>query len=410
MSRQDRKCNYRTRTKSAFATRSGMALLVCLTLAACYRRPAELDQWLAKGSQEQPSSETRTEAEQPKKQARSEPTAQRPTTKKSVGRPKKASKSSATNEPDRSVASKGSTARKKRRRIPRIILRKRRSERPAIASTSGAERPAAEAENPAGAEQSQPGSDDGEPAQGGDEPATEAAPADWKSYIAVDELNQEIKFLLEQIELKIRTRKDFDRYFREVEGDAAVLGILAVVLQEHPDSDRKTRRMARTLAELSMDLALAASERSAENYDEAKTVYEDAVALVAGQRPGESGDPVTWEDVASLGDLMARIDTGFKRIRGGVNTPTFDKDNYLFAHEARLLAILSRVSSFYRSNEPTYVKYAREMEQWALRAAEASEKKDRDLARKAVSQLNRVCNQCHRAFRLERGTGNSLDF
>ncbi len=386
--------------------------LVCLMLAACYRRPPELDRMLARG--ETNSSQQRDTG------AGATGTAHARESKRPKARP---AKSASSDRPGRGGSkTAGATKRsgsdaaakpaKRRRKIPRIILRRHRqptSPEPTPQLPGDADRAATEPVASAGESVQRNGTEKG------DVPAEEAADGreqtvDWKDYISVEELRQELQFLLEQVELKLRTRKDFDRYFRELEGDAAVLGILAVILQEHPDADRKLRRVARTLAELAMDLQLAASERSAENYEEAKMAYEEAAALLSGQSSGEAGEPVTWEDVASLGDLMARIETGFKRIRGGVNTPTFDKDNYLFAHEAKLLAILSRVSSFYRSNEPTYVKYARDMEQWALKAAEASRRKDRDQARKAVSQLNRICNQCHRAFRLERGTGNSLDF
>lgn len=215
--------------------------------------------------------------------------------------------------------------------------------------------------------------------------------------------------MLEQMETKTQTRRDFDRYFRDLQGDAAVLGVLGVILQQHPDAG-KLRRVGATIAEASIDLAIATEERSAAAYEETKKAVQRARQALDSGNVSADVEPVEWEDVADLTALMHRMDTAYRRVRGGVNSPTFQKDAYELAHEARILAILAKVSSHYRDNEPGYVRFAGMLENAALTAAQASLEKNVDKARKAVSDIGRICNECHRAYRLERATGNTLDF
>ncbi|GEM_PF-3548036 len=389
-------------------TRIALCLVLLGVLTSCYDRPPEVEQALVQAER------ARTPKRVQGRQARSAPREAEKVAKKPPTPPSKAASA-----PQQDVEP------------PEAASPHRSDQETNGTATENRTEPPQEATPEAEGEQTQPGQEEGPTlvadadadsteredapeASESEGPADEMSPepshkVDWASYITVDELRQEIEFMLNQMATKIATRRDFDRYYKELQGDASVLGVLGIILQEHPDAG-KLRRVGAAVAEASIDLAIATEERSAASYAETKEVLDRVRAALTKGSASADVEPVEWEDVADLVALMTRMDVAYRRLRGVVNSPTFTKDAYEVAHEAKLLAILAKVSSYYRDNEPGYVRYAGMLEQAALQAAQASLGKNVDQARKSVSEIGRVCNECHRAFRLERATGNTLDF
>ena len=220
------------------------------------------------------------------------------------------------------------------------------------------------------------------------------------SFAPAEDILSQVDYYTDRLATAVADKDGYTKSKQKrVAKDGNTLSVLLLALGMH-DQDHRLKASAAVLLPLAQRLA-----ESSGDYDTAKPAY-DALAEVL--QNGASGGPtLTWQKVASLGQLMKQVPTINNRLRRSLRESRFEKDTAKSAGYAAALAVIAQaaMADTHEVKNPAdtdkWYQYCAEMRDAAGAINAAIRKKDFEAATIAGKQLKGLCKQCHDVFREE---------
>lgn len=225
----------------------------------------------------------------------------------------------------------------------------------------------------------------------------------WEELVAVDDLVADLTTTADTIAQNLKTQRDFDRFLKEIKSHGHLIAVYAAILNEHADADG-WRPASGTLQSHAIEIAKAAESKGFKSYKSAQTAHKALKeAIKAGPKKGTAGDARTtdWTTIASLADVMKRVDASYKKIRGASNAAALAKGAKEITHDAAILAALSEVAPKYKADDKVFAELSIAMRIAAVDATNAAKDVNFDAAQAATTAINDACNKCHAKYRLD---------
>lgn len=231
--------------------------------------------------------------------------------------------------------------------------------------------------------------------------ASSAAGADWGKVISAAILDNEVKFLRNELTQKLQSVGKYNASTFEIPVHGATLSVMAGIATAHP-GDISWKDKAKYVRDLGLKIAEAAEGPGRKNYDATLAPFEQVVALLNGNEPAgleDAEDSVPFADVAERIDIMKRMEQAFKWLKTNVNSEQALKDEQeKVLHEAAVLAALTQAiaaKDYYKNDPETYDGFAEMMVNASLKAGEAAQNGRFDEFSQSLDQIQKSCNECH---------------
>jgi len=225
------------------------------------------------------------------------------------------------------------------------------------------------------------------------------APPQASSYAPAADLIAQVTYYIGRLDEALAKKEDYaGANESRTKKDAHTLTALAQVLSLH-DQDHQLKASAPALFAASRTLA-----KSSANYDEAVKALAAVKAAAAGS--AAAAEPVKWEKVASMGQLMKQVELMNTVLKRGVNDPRrFKRSAKESAEQAAAMAAIAQVVLF----DTHEVKDPAKLPEWyalcgqwrdaagEVRAAAAAG--DQMKASAGLEKMMQSCEKCHEVFR-----------
>lgn len=225
------------------------------------------------------------------------------------------------------------------------------------------------------------------------------APPKVSTYAPASDLVEQSAYYLKRLEATVAKESLKENEQKRMERDAHTLTVLLLALGMH-DEDNRLKAPAPELIPLAQKLA-----ESTEDLPAARKALEQlTAAMEANSSPVKS---LTWERVASLGPLMEQVPNINNRLRRSLRKSKFEKDKDKSAGYSAALAVIAQASipDLEAVKDPNqtgeWYKHCIEMRDSSGEINEAVHAQDYERAAKAMKRLQKSCDDCHEAFRIE---------
>jgi hypothetical protein len=231
---------------------------------------------------------------------------------------------------------------------------------------------------------------------------TAAAPTPPKvsDFAPVEDVLGQVDYYLNRLEAALADEADYSQGIKNrVKKDSNTLVVLLLVIGLH-DQDSKLRAVAPTLLPLTQKLAA-----SAEDYSQAKPAFDELHAIT--EQGATGGQPLKWEKVAELGQLMKQVPTINNRLKRSLRERSFEKDAAKSAGYAAALAAIAQASmaDTHEVKNPDdtqkWYDFCTTMRDAAGQINSAVHRQDFDAATAAMERMQTNCDDCHAVFREE---------
>lgn len=226
----------------------------------------------------------------------------------------------------------------------------------------------------------------------------------WDDLIAGEELEAEIKSLVNAINANIRSAGAYrSRGYKKVRSDLTtatiMFGVIANYKGEVRWKDRATG-MRNNLAQA------AADSKTSDQYNNVKVRFQSLEDLVRGSQidVAEGKPDVSWATIADIDEIMKRLELAQKdRLKPNLGSEEDFKGNLeVILHEASIIAVLAQViqdKGYDAAGEDDYLGWAKVMQKHAVDIVDACKQSQYQAASTAISQLTKSCSDCHGAYR-----------
>jgi hypothetical protein len=235
--------------------------------------------------------------------------------------------------------------------------------------------------------------------QGGEGPA-------WSTLIGAEVVEDEIKAQQIQLGEVVQNASKFKGgQYQRARRQFSMLATLFAIDAQY-DQKMRWQREAAGMRDLLGRAGFNCKVGTDASYHEARARWEDLQNLVRGNPPSlPAAEPdSSWAQVADRAPLMKRLEQAQQQglTPWTASAGEFSRHADQLSHEAQLIAALAEVigrDGYEFSDDETYRQYAHEMQAEAQAARDAVEQKNYELARQAVTGINKACVNCHEGFR-----------
>lgn len=226
----------------------------------------------------------------------------------------------------------------------------------------------------------------------------------WDDLIAGEELETEVKALVNSINANIRSAGAYrSRGYKKVRSDLTTATILFGVIAQYKGEVRWKDRAAG----MRNNLAKAAEDaKTSDQYDGVKIRFQSLEDLVRGSQidVAEAPAEVSFGTLIELGEVMKRLEMAQKdRLKPNLGSEDSFKSNIeVVLHEASMIAMLAHViqdKGFDGAAAEDYLGWAKTMEKSAIDIIDACKQGQYQAASKAIGQVTKACSDCHGAYR-----------
>ncbi len=216
-------------------------------------------------------------------------------------------------------------------------------------------------------------------------------------YAPANELMEQLQDMVKKLDADLTEKESYaEEHEARVMMNANTVAAIALVLGMH-DQDNPVKKKAAKVIGAAQDLA--------SNSDEFDGAQKSLIALKATIESDEKSDPVKWESVADIIELMKQVPIANNNLRRGVTNRRFERAKARTAAYASGLAALAQASlhdDTYCGDEEDFAKwkkYCAEMRDGASQTREAVLRGDQDAAKRALEIVAKTCDKCHEDFR-----------
>lgn len=244
------------------------------------------------------------------------------------------------------------------------------------------------------------------PMSSGNVPATppSSSARDWRDILPMAQLVEEVKLLRTRLGENLNTVATYNKSFKAIANDAAVLAALAAVVTEHPEAvSWKTR--APDIRDVAREIVGDSTGTGREKFVKCRDALDRLFTLLDGGTPPAQPAPATLPlaEVAQVADLMQRIESSFTSLKANVRAPgDFKNDGAKIDRETRLLLALGTLiadSSYDSADQLTYQQQASKLATGLREALTAARSNDVDAYQSALGRVQTSCAECHREYR-----------
>jgi cytochrome c556 len=213
----------------------------------------------------------------------------------------------------------------------------------------------------------------------------------------ISELAAEAETKIAAIEAGLASADSYSQGKKAISGDAGVLAVLAQAVAEHDGS----AAWKKTAADV-RDAAIALS--NSKSFEEAKKSLADVKAAQGGKSSGAKAD-ADWAKIAKLSAVMTEVNRRHGKLRRATKKAPADAGEA--TRDASVLAVLAvvaqadthEVKSGKAADVAKWQQYAKDMQVYSTKAADALRKKDDAGFKETFTTLNKSCTDCHKDFR-----------
>ncbi len=229
--------------------------------------------------------------------------------------------------------------------------------------------------------------------------ANPPAPPKVSSYAPAKDIIGQVEYYQKRLAAAVSKDELKTNEQKRMAKDAHTLTVLLLAIGMH-DEDNPLKASAPKLLPLSQKLAALTKDQAA-----AKVAFEELSAAIRSKATG--GAPLKWEKVASLHDLMEQVPNINNRLRSSLRKRKFEKDQEKSAGYSAALAVIAQASMAdleavtEPGQEADWYKYCIEMRDSSGEINKAIHAQEYDAATKAMKRLQKSCDDCHEAFRVE---------
>ena len=237
------------------------------------------------------------------------------------------------------------------------------------------------------------------------ERAAEATPADWAAILPLEALQNEVASVRNGLNERLLTVGSYNAAFEQVSNDGWLMSALATIAYEHPASF-SWKDKALLARDAAVGVAMAATARGRQNFNDAELANEQLVAILNNNVPPGLPEPdpaASREETADRASLMNRMQSAADRLKEYVADAAALQTNAPAAsQEARVLAALAKFAAHqdYGSTEnDDYQAASAELVSAGTEMAEAAAAEDATRFKSAFDRVGIACNQCHEKYR-----------
>lgn len=241
-------------------------------------------------------------------------------------------------------------------------------------------------------------------------PMATAGAANWGEIIPMPVLVEEIKLLRTQLTGNLQTVATYNKSFKSVSLDSAILAALAGIVEVHPEA-LNWKDKAHFVRDLASEISSNASGTGRDAFTKSKEPFDKlTIILDGGKAPEmESKAGAPFGDNIYVADMMKRIEHSFTGLKSNFNTPArLKEDPNLIERELRLLTALGTMmkdKSYDSAEEEGYQKLANQFVAGTNDALLAAKSGDLEGYQAALNKAQTSCAECHQQYR---GSGSSF--
>ncbi|QDU15174.1 hypothetical protein CA11_29940 [Gimesia maris] len=238
-----------------------------------------------------------------------------------------------------------------------------------------------------------------------DTPAAASGGADWKTIIPMPVLDSLVKDIRNRLTKNMQSVGTYNTTYLELPTFTSTLATLAGIASEHPD-EIGWKKNAKYLRDLSAGISSKQLMRGAKSYREIQIPYEQMIVIMNGSLPAgvpDSKDKIPFSDVASMGDLMKRIDIASKWLKSNVgNADALKSEKEKVIEEAHLLAAIAKVittEGYGYVDDNGFLGHANPMQEASLQMVQAAKDDNFPEFDKGLTRVYKACTECHSEYK-----------
>jgi len=232
-----------------------------------------------------------------------------------------------------------------------------------------------------------------------------ASDSGWAQIISANTIEDEVKGIQLALTSDITTPVRFRSDYAKVHRSFSMLSMLFAIVAQYSEEVRWKSDAA--AAQVSFWQAAANSRVGTQQaFESCRRRLEILTEMVRGgkftgdEKPREDFD---WSNVVDRNPLMHRLQSSLDELKTATSSQdAFKKGGSTVKHESELIAAIGFVlaqENMTDADDEDYRQYAAEMQQFALRAAQAVAANDYPSAAAAVNSISQSCDNCHADWR-----------
>lgn len=243
----------------------------------------------------------------------------------------------------------------------------------------------------------------GKPTDAGSESSSGTA-AGWAAIVSGSTIEDEVKLARQALDESVTTPTEFaGRGYKSAQVQFTTLALLFGIASEYDGDVRWKSDAASARDAFARAAANAKAGGNSQVFSEAKSRKQDLQELINGSGFPAKGsvEPKTnWGQTCNRIPLMQRLEaTQESRMREWVaDKAAFKANKEKLLHEAQLVAAIGEVlgkEGMEDADAEEYKAFCLKLKKAALEVADAVKLDSDEAARKAVSNINTTCDQCH---------------
>jgi hypothetical protein len=239
------------------------------------------------------------------------------------------------------------------------------------------------------------------------EPMTAGATGgfDIGKLTSIEALVEESKQSRTKLTTGLQKLGDFNKNFKEVSSEAAILAVIAEAVNEHPEKSKANwNEKAKFIRDLSKEISGKASDKGSERFNAAKTAFDKICEMLdGGKASGEAADKVAFSDVTTLGDVMWRFQKTFDYLKLNINdAKRFKDEKGAVEREAMMFNLLSGVmgtEGYEYLDEDEYKQFHQKLMEGTAAMTAAITADDFDKFRGSLNTIQQAMDECHPKYR-----------
>ena len=246
----------------------------------------------------------------------------------------------------------------------------------------------------------QPKPEQPKPEQPKPSPAPEGDPmaAKVSSFALAEDLENQVAAYLKEFDKSVASEEDYKDFADKLVKDANAFAVIALTLGMH-DQDNKYKSRAAAMIKAAQQLAQTKDLASA------RKAIEALKAAAENDPPGS--EPVKWEKVADLSQLMKAVPTINTRLRRQVQPARFKSRAKETAGYSAVLAAIAHASILDTSEASSdeqikqWTQFCLDMRKESAAVNAAIRAGNQEACDAAIERLTVSCDKCHEVFHKE---------
>jgi hypothetical protein len=227
----------------------------------------------------------------------------------------------------------------------------------------------------------------------------------WSRLISAATLEDEVKFLQQQLSRDITTASKFRSDHVKVRQAFEQLSLMFGVIREYDSKIRwkKDAAVAQKTFEVAAVTARAGSEQA---FSGSQRRLDALIQMVRGDRfPGKEKPPeqLDWSSVVGHSPIMERLQQIQDQLKTASSSEkSFKKERAAIIHAAELIAMMAETvqqPEMEYGEDDEYVAFAKQMQSAATDTAKAAYDNNFNVMSDAANRVGQSCTDCHGVFR-----------